>query len=43
MQKKVVIIGASGQARVIADIVKSSGFELVYIKISFLETYFGIL
>ena len=29
MQKKVVIIGASGQARVIADIVKLSGDEIV--------------
>lgn len=29
MQKKVIIIGASGHARVIADIVKSSGDEIV--------------
>ena len=29
MHKKVVIIGASGHARVIADIVKSSGDNLV--------------
>lgn len=29
MQKKVVIIGASGHARVIADIIKSSGDEIV--------------